>query len=148
MRKQYKSSKIWNKTRGPRWPWIAHLIFLDCFSQFFLSLSENLQEFLNYSARSLHSPIPCLLTDQNFKNNSEKGHSRNISVRLFQNLTNSFREDFLRICLCSYNQEAPIHQGHVHGQIKISLSIFERGHSRNISVNWELEAAYSVVLTD
>ena len=48
-----------------------------------------------YSARSLHSLIPCLLTDQNFKNNSEKGQSRKISVRLFQNLTNSFREDFL-----------------------------------------------------
>ena len=32
-----------------------------------------------------------------FKNNSEKGHSRNISMRLFQNLTNSFREDFLGI---------------------------------------------------
>ena len=47
-----------------------------------------------YNARSLHSLIPCLLTDQNFKNNSEKGHSRNISKRLFQNLTNSFR-DFL-----------------------------------------------------
>ena len=43
-----------------------------------------------YSARSLHSLIPCLLTDQNFKNNSEKGHSRNISMRLFQDLTNSF----------------------------------------------------------
>ena len=48
-----------------------------------------------YSARSLHSLIPCLLTYQSFKNNSEKGHSRNISMRLFQNLTNSFREDFL-----------------------------------------------------
>ena len=55
-----------------------------------------------YSARSLHSLIPCLLTDQNFKINSEKGYSRNISVRLFKNLTNSFREDFLGICLCSY----------------------------------------------
>ena len=79
--------------------------------------------------------IPCFLTDQNFKNNSEKGHSRNISMRLFQNLTNSFREDFLGICLCSYRQVAPIHQGYVHGQIKISLTIFERGHSRNISMN-------------
>ena len=68
------------------------------------------------------------------KNNSEKGHSRNISMRLFQNLTNSFREDFLGICLCSYSQVTPIHQSHVHGQIKIPLSIFERGH---ISVNWE-----------
>ena len=101
-----------------------------------------------YSARSLHSLIPCLLTDQNFKNNSEKGHSRNISMRLFQNLTNNFREDFLGICLCSYSQVASIHQSHVHGQIKISLSTFERGHSRNISVNWELEATYSVVLLD
>ena len=58
-------------------------------------------------------------------------------MRLFQNLTNSFREDILGICLCSYSQVAPIHQSHVHGQIKISLMIFERGHSRNISVNWE-----------
>ena len=67
-------------------------------------------------------------------------------MRLFQNLTNSFREDFLGICLCSYSQVAPIHQSHVHGQVKISLTIFERGHSRNISVNWELEVIYSVVL--
>ena len=67
-------------------------------------------------------------------------------MRLFQNLTNSFREDFLGICLCSCSQVAPIHQSHVHGQIKISLTIFETGHSKNISVNWELEATYSVVL--
>ena len=51
----------------------------------------------------------------------EKGHSRNISMRLFQNLTNSSREDFLGICLCSYSQAAPIHQSYVHGQIKMSL---------------------------
>ena len=69
-------------------------------------------------------------------------------MRLFQNLTNSFREDFIGICLCSYSQVAPIHQSNVHGQIKISLSIFERGHSRNISVIWELEGTYSVVLVD
>ena len=69
-------------------------------------------------------------------------------MRLFQNLTNSFREDFLGICLCSYSQVAPIHQSHVHGQIKISQIIFERGNSRNISVNWELETTYSVVLID
>ena len=71
-----------------------------------------------------------------------------LCMRLFQNLTNSFREDFLGMCLCSYSQVATIHESHVHGQIKISLSIFERGHSRNISVNWELEATYSVVLID
>ena len=67
-------------------------------------------------------------------------------MRLFKNLNNSFREDFLGIC--SYSQVAPIHQSLVHGQIKIPLSIFEKGHSRNISVNWELEATYSVVLID
>ena len=100
-----------------------------------------------YSARSLHSLIP--LTDQNFKNNSEKGHSRNISMRLFQNLTNSFREDFWWFCLCSYSQVAPKHQSLVHGQIKISLTFLrERGHFRNISVNWELDATNSVVLID
>ena len=81
------------------------------------------------------------------KKTSEKGHSRNISMRFFQNLTDSFI-DFLGICLCAYSQVAPIHQSHIHGQIKISLTIFERGHSRNISVNWELEATYSVVLID
>ena len=74
-----------------------------------------------YSARSLHSLIPFLLTDQNFKNNSEKGHSRNISMRSFQNSTNSFR-DFLWFCLGSYSQVAPIHQSLVFGQIKISLT--------------------------
>ena len=58
----------------------------------------------------------------------------------------SFREDFLGICLCSYSQVAPFHHSHVHGQVKISLIIVERGHSRNVSVNWELEAIYSVVL--
>ena len=79
-----------------------------------------------YSARSLHSLIPCLLTDQNFKNNSENGHSRKISMRLFQNVTNSFREDFLWFCLCSYSQVAPIHQSLVHGQIKISLTFLRQ----------------------
>ena len=69
-------------------------------------------------------------------------------MRLFQNLTNSFREDFLGICLCSYSQVVSIHQRHIHGQIKISLSILQGGHSRNISVNWKLEATYSVVLID
>ena len=46
-----------------------------------------------YSARSPHSPEPCLWTDQNF---ARKGHPRNIPVKLFQNLTSSFGEDFAR----------------------------------------------------
>ena len=113
------------ETRGPRWPWIAHLIFWDCSCQFFFFVAFR-EEFTRislclYSARSLHSLIPCLLNDQNFKKNSEKGHSRKISMRLFQNLTNSFRKDFSWFCLCSYSQVAPIHQSLVHGQIKISL---------------------------
>ena len=83
-----------------------------------------------------------------FQEHSEKGHSRNISTRLFQNLTNSFREDLLGICLVSYSQVAAIHQSHVHVRIKITLTVFERGHSRNISVNWEFEATCSVVLID
>ena len=68
------------------WPIYFFVAFREEFTRISLCL---------YSARSLHSLIPCLLTDQNFKNNSEKGHSRNISMRLFQNLSNSFNEDFL-----------------------------------------------------
>ena len=33
-------------------------------------------------------------------------------------------------------QEAPIHQSHVYGRIKISRTIFEKGHPRNIPVNF------------
>ena len=61
-----------------------------------------------YGARSPHSPEPCLWTDQNFANNFEKGHPRNIPVKLFQNLTGSFREeDFLRISSCPYSARSP-----------------------------------------
>ena len=56
----------------------------------------------------------------------QRGHSRKISMRLFQNLTNSFRKDFLRFCLCLYSQVAPIHQSLVHGQIKISLTFLRQ----------------------
>ena len=98
-------------------------IALAIFFFFFVTFREEFTRIslCLYSARSLHSLIPCLLTDQNFKNNSEKGHSRNISMRLFQNLNNNFREDFLGTCLCSFSQVALIHQNHVHGRIKISL---------------------------
>ena len=64
----------------------------------------------------------------------EKGHKRNIPVKLFQNLICSFGEEgFLRISLCPYiMQEASIHQSHVFGRIKISQTIYEKGHPRNI----------------
>ena len=37
----------------------------------------------------------------------EKGHPKNIPVQLFQNLTNSFGEDFLRISSCPYSARSP-----------------------------------------
>ena len=105
--------------RSPDFVRLLLPVFFVAFREEFTRISLCL-----YNARSPHSLIPCLMTDQNFKNNSEKGHSRNISMRLFQNLTNSFREDFLGILLCSYSQVAPIHQSHVHRQIKISTNNF------------------------
>ena len=65
----------------------------------------------------------------------EKGHSRNIPVKLFQNLTSSFEEEYLfRISSCPYSARNPIHQSHVYGRIKISRPLFEKGHPRNIHV--------------
>ena len=63
----------------------------------------------------------------------EKGHPRNIPVKLFQNQTSGFgEEDFLKIV--HIVQEAPIHQSNVYGRIKISRTVFEKGHPRNIPV--------------
>ena len=76
-----------------------------------------------YSARSPHSLIPCSLTDQNFTNNYGKGNSRNVSMRLFRNLTSSFR-DFLGISVYSYIEVVAIHQSQIHGWIKISLNFY------------------------
>ena len=58
-----------------------------------------------YSASNPNSPKPLLKMDQTFANNfSTKSHPRNISVKLFQNLTSAFRkEDFLRISSCWYS---------------------------------------------
>ena len=53
--------------------------------------------------------------------------------------------EFVHVCIVNVD---PIHQSHVHEQTKISLTTFEKGHSRNIAVNWGLEDTYSVVLTD
>ena len=61
-----------------------------------------------YSARSPNSSEPCFLADQNFANNFEKGHPRNIPAKLFQNLTSAFgEEDFLRISSCPYCARSP-----------------------------------------
>ena len=70
-------NKVFNKTRGPRWPWIAHLSFLDYPSRFFffVPFREELTRIslCLYSASSPYSLIPCLLTDQNFANTFWKG---------------------------------------------------------------------------
>ena len=118
----------YTRTRGPRWPWIAHMIFfLDYPSQFFFFVAFR-EQFTRipsclYSARSPHSLIPCSLTDQNFTNNYGKGNSRNVSMRLFRNLTSSFR-DFLGISVYSYIEVVAIHQSQIHGWIKISLNFY------------------------
>ena len=70
-------------------------------------------------------------------------------MELFQNLTSSFREDgFLRICSCSYSESSP-HSPEPYSWIDQNLANeFWEVHSRNISVNWGLEAIDSVVLID
>ena len=51
--------------------------------------------------------IICLMTDHNLENIIEKGHPRNISMKLFHYLTSGFREDFLRISSCPYSESNP-----------------------------------------
>ena len=65
--------------------------------------------------------------------NFEKGHPRNITVKLFPNRTRGFREeDFLRISSCPYSAKSlPLHGSHVFRHIKISLTIFEKGSPQN-----------------
>ena len=88
------------------------------FRKQFLKLFQNLtssfreEDFLRispcpYSARSPHSPEPCLRTDQNFANKFWKGHPRNIPAKLFQNLTSGFEEELLRISSCPYSARSP-----------------------------------------
>ena len=54
------------------------------------------EEFLRISScpYSAYSQ-PCFLTYQNFANHFENSHPRNISTKLFQNLTCGLTEDFL-----------------------------------------------------
>ena len=63
--------------------------------------------------------------------NFEKGHPRNNPVKLFQNHTCLFREDFFKFLHVCMVQVAPIHQSHVYRRIKISGTNFEKGHPRN-----------------
>ena len=56
-----------------------------------------------YSARSSHSPEPCLWTDQNFAYNFLKGSPKEHSSEIISKSDQQFREDFLRISSCSYS---------------------------------------------
>ena len=86
-----------------------------------------------YSARSPHSAEPCFWADQNFANIFLKGHPRNIPVKLFQNLTNSFgEEDFLRISSCPYSARSPHSPEPCFWADQDFANIFEKGHQRNI----------------
>ena len=67
----------------------------------------------------------------------EKGHQRNIAVKLFQNLTSSFREeDFLRISSCPYSARTPppFTRAMFMDGSKFCAHFFEKGHQRNIAV--------------
>ena len=67
----------------------------------------------------------------------EKGHPRNIPVKLFQNLTSGFREDdFLRICSCPYNARIPHSPEPCQWTDQNFGTIFEKGQPRNIPVNF------------
>ena len=77
-----------------------------------LTISFGEEDFLRisscpYSARSPHSPEPCFERIKISRTRFEKGHSMNIPVKSFQNLTGSFREeDFLRISSCPYSAKS------------------------------------------
>ena len=63
----------------------------------------------------------------------EKGHPRNIPVKLFQNLTSSFREeDFLRISLCPYSARSPHSPEPCLWTDQNFANISKKGHPRNI----------------
>ena len=63
----------------------------------------------------------------------EQGHTRNNLVKLFQILISGFVEDFLKISSCPYSAKSPP-PAMFFQQIKILLTIFEKGHPRNIPV--------------
>ena len=116
--------QVWIKTRGPRWPWIAHLIFWDCSCQFFFFFYRFQRRIYKNFFMSVQCKKPPYHVYWQIK------ISRTILKRVTQGkfLWDYFEiwpivsEDFLWFCLCSYSQVAPIHQSLVHGQIKLSLT--------------------------
>ena len=64
-------------------------------------------------------------------------------MKLFQTLTSTVKEEhFLGISSCSYSEASPHSPEPCLWTDQISLTIFEEGHSRTISMKWSLEATY------
>ena len=100
--KGYKRYKQIIKQEGQDGPGSLTWIFEIALANFYLSLSEkNLQEFLHVCTVQI-APIHLYHVYWKIKISRtvfEKGHTRNIPMKLFKNLTISFRqEDFLGIC--------------------------------------------------
>ena len=88
-----------------------------------------------YSGRSPHSPEPCLWTDQNFANNFWKGLPKEHSCEIISKLDQRFqRKDFLSVSSCLYSARSSHSPEPCFGWIKISRTVFEKGHPRNIPV--------------
>ena len=66
---------------------------------------------------------------------SEKGHPRNMSVKIFQNLTSRFRgEAFLRISSSPYSAGRPHSPEPCFWTIESLRTNFEKGHPWNVAV--------------
>ena len=94
-----------------------------------------------YSASSPHSLMPCLLIDQNFRNNFLKGSPKEKFLwNYFKIWPADSEKIFYEFPNVHVKQEVPIHKSHVFWPIEILLTIFEKGHPRNIPIklfqNW------------
>ena len=81
-----------------------------------------------YSAKIPHSPEPCLWMDQNFANIFWKGSHKEHSCEIISKSDQRFqRRRFFKNLLLHVHmvQEAPIHQSHVYGRIKISRTFWK-----------------------
>ena len=141
-----------SKQEGQDGPGLLTWIFEINLANFFWSLLEkNLQECLHICTVQ-EAPIHYHHVYWQIKISQtifEKGRLRNISMKLFQNLTSRYRgEDFLGICSCSYSESSPhspepclwIVQNFANNICEMSL--------KEHSCKWGLEATNSVVLID
>ena len=89
-------------------------------------------------------PPPCFSTDQNSVNNFWKRSNKEQSCEIIPNSDKLFQKRrFLKNFFKSTrSKEPPPHGGHVFRRIRISRTIFEKGHPRNYPVTllyWQPE---------